>query len=175
MKRTYLYQLYQYSKPSFWLVVGFIGCYTFFFIKKMDMTIFPHNSMFAAASQEDIHLYAVKLNDTIIPISDYLYWKKDFLESSVSGYARYIQNGNRVMLADYFSSGKNIPAVISRRLVPRQDAAGNWLLWLASFMGKNPGNNASLKLYRYAYDFSSGTAVLQDSTLIYSQKTKSFK
>jgi hypothetical protein len=133
--------------------------------------------MFADASRENresAYLYAVKINDIIVPISAYPYWKKDFLESSASGYAHYIQNGNRVMLDDYFSSRKYMPAVVSRRLLPPQDAAGKWLLWLASFTGKNPGSNASLKLYRYEYDFSSGAAVLKDSTLVYSQKTKSY-
>lgn len=141
------------------------------------MTIFPHNSMFADSSRENresAYLYAVKINDTIVPISTYPYWKKDFLESSVSCYAHYIQNGNRVMLEDHFSSRKYMPAGIAERLVPPPDASAKWLLWLASFMGKTVGNNASLKLYRYEYGFSSGVAVLKDSTLVYFQKTKNF-
>ena len=142
------------------------------------MAIFPHNSMFAGnnpGGKGNAATYAFKVNDTLVNISSYPYWKKDFLESSIATYSTYIQNGNRVSLEDYFNSGKSLPAGFTSRLLPSPDEARKWLVWLASFTGRQPGSHAGFSLYRFHFDFSSGAAVLKDSILLYTQRTKSFK
>lgn len=173
MKQTYLYQLYKYSRPACWLVLLFIISYGLFFFKKMDMMLFPHNSMFAynpAVTVNHASTYGIRVNDSLVKTTSFLYWKKDFVESALSAYAKYEEAGRQVYLQQYFASNHFMPGEIEKKLLPDEKEATRFLPWLLNFIGYSTGDHTKISLYRYDFTFTNGSAVLQDSLLIFSQK-----
>ena len=174
MRKTYLYQLFYYSKPAFILVVVFIFFYALFFAKKMDMLLFPHNSMFAykPAQESDYSKgYALRLNDAAIQYAAFPYWKKDFIESSLYTYAKYINQDKRVYLQQYFDATGKVPEGWQQKLVPSQKQAAQFLPWLIHFTGTKMDKNAKIELYEYQFAFQNGNVVIKDSLLFFSKKT----
>ena len=138
------------------------------------MVLFPHNSMFAYSAADSAHIaktYALKLNSEKITTTDFSYWKKDFIESSLNSFARYTTHDNKVYLQEYFSSNSWVPAHLQKMTLPREDAAIKWLPWLATYAGYKPGKDSKIELYQYKFVFKNGQAVLTDSLLLFSQKT----
>lgn len=172
MNNSFLYRLFQHSKTGFLIVVAFIICYAVFFSKKMDSVIFPYNSMFAvefktSASPE---VYAVKINNVPVKITNNLYWKKDFLEESLNNYGRYKKNGDMLYMDNYLrakipdSSGR---AFMAERLIPTKDAMERWLPWYIRFAGYQVEKGATIELISYHLDFSSNNVTIKDSLSIY--------
>ena len=173
MRQTYLYRLFLHSKAAFILVVAFIALYAFFFSKKMDMLVFPHNSMFAekpADLNDTAYTYAIKLNGELVRITGFPYWKKDFIESSLIRYASYIEHNNMTYLHQYFASKNTIPQSWQERLVPSERAATAYLPWLVNYTGNAMKKSSKMELYRYNFVYDNGNALLKDSVLLFSQK-----
>ncbi len=101
-RKTFIYRLFDHSRTAFAIVVCFLVIYAFFFLKKMDMTIFAYNSMFVSEiSGKHTDAYALKINDKLLPISEKLWWKKDFLESSLIGFSVFLENEKKTYLQQY--------------------------------------------------------------------------
>lgn len=135
----------------------------------MDMIFFPHNSMFAYAQKQQLKssTYAVKVNNQLIRITDKPYWKKDFLEMSLSEYAKYIKNDSSVALHYYLSAkGLSSPfySFLSHRLLPQNTHM--WFIWYLGFAGIKRTDKIAVDLYEYQLTYNQHQPVITDSTLV---------
>lgn len=170
MQRLFLYRLYHHSRIAFLLVVVFVVFYAILFFKKMDMVLFPYNNMFSLSSdnKKTVITYRIKINQKPVNYTKRLYWKKDFLETSLSKYVIYHGNGNKVLLHEYLYQ-KNLPDnlkfILEERLTPH--AAGSWPVWYANFAGWKTSPNESVEIYQYSIDFNGLSPVVTDSLTVY--------
>jgi hypothetical protein len=139
----------------------------------MDMAFFPHNDMFAEAAGNRLtaSTYGVKINDRLVPITHYPYWKKDFLEMSLFEYASYIEHDNKVYLDDYLLAANISPAIrqkLSASLTPDDIKAQTWPFWFAGLTGIKINFPCKAEIIRYNYTFSGKRPALLDSSAIYS-------
>ncbi len=152
------------------LMLLFIGCYVFFFFKKMDTMMFPYNGMFAfpAENKNLSTIYVIQLNGKRISYSNRLYWKKDFLEQSLSGYISFQQQHQSNYLQTYID-GKQWAAgtkkFLRAGLVPSN--IETWPLWYCKFAGYEVPSGSVVELLSYTYDFRDGQPVLTDSSMLY--------
>lgn len=173
MKQLFLYRLYSHSKFGFILAMVFIISYAALLFKKMDMTLFPLNNMFAYPAKDDSYLtsaYLLKINGSPVYSTHFPYWKKDFMESSLSEYAKYLQNGNRIYMHQYLETKPSIPGFIRENLLPRKEEVSQWPCWYAHFGGRVCISNASEELIKYKLSFSNGSPIIKDSMIIYKNK-----
>jgi hypothetical protein len=171
MKRSFLYQLYHHSKKAFVLALAFIVCYAVIISKKMDMVFFPHNSMYAQppGNMPAGSTYMMWVNGTPVKISARLYWKKDFLESSLATYTKYIIGGQKVYLDHYIGNATTAKrAWLLNSLTPSEHLAKEWPLWFARFAGYSFQGPASIDIFQYNYIFKNNKAILTDSARVYS-------
>ena len=119
LKQTFLYRLFVHSKTGFGVVLFILIFYSVTFSKRMGMIFFPYNNMFTVdfTKTNQAFTYGVKINGEMIPITGYLYWKKDFLESSLTTYVEYIENGYTLYLESYLKS-KRAGNSIVKNLLP---------------------------------------------------------
>jgi len=157
---------------GFLFVVLFIAFYSLVFYKKMDMVFFPYNSMYTIDFTRDntATTYAMKINGSNISITDRLYWKKDFLETSLYGYCKYISRGNTVFLEDYLRqrfSNTVVRSILLNRLTADKTTALDWPHWYGRFAGHDIPPKASIELWQYNFKYEAGKALLKDSISIY--------
>ena len=136
--------------------------------KRMSMIFLPYNNMFTVdfTKTNNAFTYAVKINEQLIPITDNLYWKKDFLESSLNTYVEYIDNGHALYLENYLKS-RNANNNVFRNLLPQKELATQWPLWFARFAHYSYSMPAKVEILRYTYLFKDGKAILTDSVSTY--------
>ena len=72
----------------------YIFMYAFFFMKKMDMVMFPYNSMFSIDFSNDYstNTYHLKVDDQPVNFTHYWWWKKDFMETSLRTYVSLLND-----------------------------------------------------------------------------------
>lgn len=172
MKKLFLYRLFKYSKPAFLLAVIFITIYGVAISKKMSFVIFPYNAMYSVDfyGNNTGETYALKLNEKIIPITGKWYWKKDFLETSLRGFAHYIEDSNRVFMNHYLLykfPKSSFSQYLETHLTPGVINDKDWVLWYTSFAGYNNKSNDSAVLVKYTYHFSKSGFHLDDSATIW--------
>ena len=172
MKHLFLYRLFQHSKTAFAFIILFVIGYTIVFTKKMDMLFYPYNSMFSIDFTKDYTAttYAVRINGDPVKITDRLYWKKDFLEESITNYCKYLQYQRNVFLDDYLHTkiaDSSTRSFFLQRLTPERKAAKKWPYWYCSFAGYAVPQNATIALMKYTFSFSEGKALITNSASIY--------
>jgi hypothetical protein len=172
MKRSFLYRLARYSKAGFVAVILFVIAYAVVFFKKMDMAIFPYNAMFSLEPAAALHTdtYAIKLDDSLIHITQFPYWKKDFLEMSLKNYALYRQQGQSLYMHQYLATNTWLPAEISKKLVPQKKEAIGWPGWYLHFAGYKGKGKHKLTIMRYRLNFTQGKPSIEDSSVIITQQ-----
>ncbi|MBU3713897.1 MAG: hypothetical protein FGM46_03010 [Ferruginibacter sp.] len=169
MQKTFLFRLYRHSKVAFIVMLLFMGGYVFFFFKKMDTVMFPYNGMFASSAENKNHstIYAIRLNGKRIPYSNRMYWKKDFLEQSLSGYISFQQQQSSY-LKTYLDSkqwGAGAKDFLRAGLIPSNIEA--WPLWYCKFAGSEVPSGSVVELFAYTFDFKDGQPVMTDSSMMY--------
>ncbi|MFN0081806.1 MAG: hypothetical protein ACKVOM_04750 [Ferruginibacter sp.] len=171
MKRFFLYRLFAATKPWFIFCILFILLYSFFFFKKMDTVFTPYNGMFAFvnAKADRTSTVAIKLNNTLVPYTGNLWWKKDFFENVIAFYSRYLLNGKQVPLHNYIKQ-KPLSAAqkefLNKRLTPDSAAVKSFTRKLLRFANKNVTDGTTLEFIKYDFTFSDHRLLLTDSTSI---------
>ena len=139
------------------------------------MLFFPHNSMFAykqTGSPQLPSTYGLKLNGEKINTTAFLYWKKDFIESALSTFAKYIHDDGRVYLEQYLAGNKWLPTNLQQALLPSKTAATTFLPWLIKYAGYKSTDVSKIELIQYRFVLNNGNATVKDSTLVFAQKTQ---
>lgn len=172
MKQLYLYRLYKYSTPAFIVVSLFLVWYSIVFYKKMDMIFFPYNSMYAIDFKKNntASTYSMKLNGKRINISHQLYWKKDFLETSLFGYSKYLRHDRKVFMDDYINQKFNrevLRNIMLNKLTPGKISSENWIQWYVGFAGYTIPPKADIELMEYHFILDKGELLITDSVSVY--------
>lgn len=172
MKQLYLYRLFKHAPWAFTIIALFIISYAVVFYKKMDMTFFPYNSMYTIDFTKNYTAitYAMKINGEMIKITHRPYWKKDFLETSLSSYSKYISHNRSVFLDDYIHqkfTKEQTRKFLLERLTPDNSASNQWPYWYAHFAGYPIPENALIEIWQYHFRFDNGRTILVDSLSIY--------
>ena len=175
MKSFFLYKLFKYSKPWFIFSIFFILFYLFFFMKKMDSVFTPYNGMFAFVNTKPnkTTTIAIKLDNKLVPYSNYWWWKKDFLENSIAFYSRYVLNAKQVALKDYikqkpFSNYQK--EFLYKRLMPDSVLSKSFPDWLLHYTNQYKTDNSILEFVKYDFNFSDSKLLLTDSTSLFKIK-----
>ena len=106
----------------------------------------------------------MKVDGELRHISNNAYWKKDFLEASLSSYAKYLKHGNVVYLEDYLKL-KKVPGFVLNNLVTSKEEAANLPAWLSEFSGQKAV--AKIEVFQYYLRFANGNVKVMDSLLLY--------
>ncbi len=175
MNSTFLYKLFNHSKWAFVCVMVFIVTYFVCMYKKMDMVIFPYNSMYSSIQETEIACYYLKMNGQRVHYSKFMYWKKDFLEQSITKYAGYvIQNKNNYL--NYYINekvkNKNQHIIIQNALTPGKVDFKGWAKWFATFAGIKVNTHDNFELVKYNVQIKNSKLSILDSTILCSTKTK---
>ena len=134
------------------------------------MVLFPYNNMFALSANNNsiASTYGMKLNGNKILFTNRLYWKKDFLETSVSTFGFFVQNNNKVFLNNYLEETKwpkRSKSFFEKKLTPH--FVEMWPIWYCNFAGYTVPSNATIELYKYRIDYNESYPKLIDSSLVY--------
>jgi len=167
MQHTFLARLFRHSKISFAFVIVFIIAYAFFFTKQMDMVLFSYNGMFASVGKpKNTYVYGVKLDDKLLETTTFLWWKKDFLESGISAYARYIKAGENTYLDNYLNQKIESPKhrrALLEALTPGKIAPEVWAKQQIIFLGRKPKAGQTVEIVQYQLKFLPRHVVTIDS------------
>ena len=106
----------------------------------MDMIFFPYNNMYAIDFNKanTASTYALKINAIPVTITKNLYWKKDFLETSLNAYCTYIKHGNKLFLDEYIKyrfQNERLQTFLINKLTPDKIDTAKWLYWYADAAG----------------------------------------
>ena len=172
MRQLFLYKVFKHSKLAFIGLMLLISLQLIFIGKKMDMLIFPFNNMFALApgTTSITATYAIRLNGQLVPITHHLYWKKDFLETSLHTYGKYKEQESTVYLEQYIRSTtakKQKKKFLLESLTPDRSHANLWPVWFCQFAGVNVPSKSKMELVKYRLLFEEEKVSLYDSTIIY--------
>jgi hypothetical protein len=172
MRNIFIYRLFKYSPQACVVVLLFIASYAVVFYKKMDMVFFPYNSMFTIdfTKTSKSVTYAVKLNGQLVKITHQPYWKKDFLETSLYGYCKYISSGRTVFLDGYIKQkfgDEKIRDLLLKNLTAGKEAAMDWPSWYCKFAGYSVPSKSNIELMQYHFSFENNQATITDSISIY--------
>jgi len=170
MKKIFLIRCYEYSKIGCYLSILFIIFYTVASFKKMDMVIFPYNDMFShtAPFNDRIQTNALYVNGKRVDITSRLYWKKDFMETSLRNYAAYQQNGQKVPLENYLNK-KNYPEWFNQKVVADPLKVAHWPRWYLHYAGLGQEFD-SLIIYSFTMAKTINGLRVIDSELIYKER-----
>jgi hypothetical protein len=172
MKNLFLYKVYKHSRLAFAGLLLFIALQCILIGKKMDMLTFPFNNMFALAPDSTplTATYAIRLNGQLVPITHHLYWKKDFLETSLHTYGKYKELHDAVYLEQYIKStwaDEKKRNFLLPSLTPGKKAADQWPVWFCHFAGVKVPSKSTLELVKYRLVFEQEKVSLFDSTILY--------
>jgi hypothetical protein len=175
VKKLFVYRLYVHSRLAFIVFVCFLAGYSFFFFKKMDMTIFAYNSMFVIAmDRKQTHAYALKINGQVVQTSHHLWWKKDFLESSLIGYSAYLEKEHKTYLQQFLISKIPDPQWrdffvhhLTAKLVEPMDFLNNY----ARVAGQPLQAGDKVEIIKYHLQFLRSSVIKQDSTIIFIKRS----
>jgi len=172
MKQFFLYRLFKHSKWGFAFIIIFLAGYAVTYFKKMDMVFFPYNSMYAIDFNKTnaATTYALKINNRPVRITRNLYWKKDFLETSLNGYCRYLKHDRNVFLDDYLHyrfADEKLRQNLLDHLTPAKAVARDWPAWYARAAGYDMPPAATIEFMQYDFVMQNEQALLKDSSSIY--------
>ena len=138
----------------------------------MDMVFFPYNNMYSVdfTGNNTATTYSMKVNGGIIKITHQPYWKKDFLETSLNGYCKYMLHNKKVFLDDYLNSKFSYEPtrnILLRNLTPSKTTVAYWPRWYIAFAGYPITSNATMELWQYNFKYEGEEALITDSISIY--------
>jgi hypothetical protein len=104
-----------------------------------------------------------------------MYWKKDFLEQSITKYADYVCRNKNNYLNIYIDGKvkndyKN--SIIKKALTPNAVDFKTWANWYASYAGIKVQPNDNFELVKYKVQIENGMAAVLDSNVLCSTKTQ---
>lgn len=137
------------------------------------MVLFPYNAMFSfqPAIAWQTETYAIKLdNDSLIHITHFSYWKKDFLEMALKNYAAYRQEGKSLYMHQFLAANAWLPVTFGDRLVPQQKETSSWPGWYLHAAGYQGKGLHKLTLLKYQLSFAQGKPVILDSFVVLTQQ-----
>ena len=175
MSSTFLYKLLKHSKWAFAVMILYMVIYFVCLYKKMDMAIFPNNNMYSNSKNEETSCYYLKLNGQRIHYTQFMYWKKDFLEQSVTKYAGYLNQHQNNYLSIYIDekiNNKQQNSNIKKALTPNVVDFKTWGTWYATYAGIEVQPNDYYELVKYNVETENGMAVVLDSNVLCSTKTQ---
>ncbi len=171
MQHTFLYKLYRYSPKAFAGCLIFLAFYAFFLFKRMDMMLFPHNSMFAGyVPNKKVFTHAVKVNGSIVPITKKPWWKKDFLESNANMYGKYYESNQHTLLEDYVISKVGNTAfrnTLLQRMTAGKVSPPQWAAFYTSFTGHQLQPGDEVQLVKYELSLAGNEPIVIDSSVIF--------
>lgn len=134
--------------------------------------LFPYNAMYSVDFYHNTKgsLYAMKVDGKTIPITKKWYWKKDFLETSLRGFAHYISDSDHVYMDDYLPHAFHNPGVqkhLLSALSPGKIDKHSWAVWYAEFAGVSFNSNSVFELYHYNYEIMADGFQIKDSVKIW--------
>jgi len=175
MTSTFLYKILKQSKWAFAGLVLYVAVYFTCMFKKMDMAFFPYNNMYSNTRTNELTCYYLKINNQRISYTHFMYWKKDFLEQSVTKYADYLNYHQNNYLSVYINEkvkNKNQNAVLKNALTPSNVDFKSWANWYATYAGMNVQPNDDFELVKYKLQIKNGLSSILDSIILCSTKTK---
>lgn len=175
MSSTFLYKLLKHSKWAFLFAILYTVGYFTCIYKKMDMTIFPYNSMYSNSQGAESICFYLKINGKCINYTHFMYWKKDFLEQSVTKYAGYVNQNQHNYLNIYIDEkikNKHQNSSIKKALTPGKIDFKSWATWYASYAEIKVQSNDNFELVKYNVEIKNGMVVKLDSNILCSTKTK---
>jgi len=154
------------SKIGFGVVVLYVLCYAVIFSKKMDMMLFPYNSMFSSNSNEAStpYAYIVKADNNPVKFTGNLYWKKDFLEQAPAKYSTYLSE-QKVSYIEKYLKRKNMSA-LTKNIAPSTFSDRDWFEWYAKFSGITYNQSTCFELIKYDLIVSENSLLRKDSCVI---------
>ena len=135
--------------------------------------MFPYNSMFSIGTIADssgVTTYQLKASDIPVKYSHFLWWKKDFMESSLTNYVAAIEQDQYASrYIDQKFTDVNVKHFLKRNLVPSSKEKQDWLNWYAAFGGNNTQDSFTIWKYQLSF-LPSGVHI--DSSRIFSKPFK---
>lgn len=171
LKKLFIIRLYHHSKLAFVLIMLYIFMYAFFFFKKMDMVMFPYNSMFSIDFTNDYSTdtYQLKLDDQPVNFTHQWWWKKDFMETSLRTYVSMLNDVPYIeKYINYAYANKPYHQLLLQQLKPSLNNH-RWLAWYANFGNQKTNASTVFSIWKYHLFFSNG-AIAIDSSLLLHQK-----
>ena len=175
MSSTFLHKLLKHSKWAFAVVILYIVIYFVCLYKKMDMAMFPYNNMYSNSQNVEISCFYLKLNGQRINFTHFMYWKKDFLEQSLTKYADYIKQNQKNYLSIYIDQkikNKQLNSNIKKGLTPKVVDFKSWATWYANYAGIKVNPNDHFELVNYNVEVKNGVTTILDSNILCSTKTQ---
>ncbi len=163
--------MYQHSKPAFVVVALYILLYALLFVKKMDMVMFPYNSMFSVDFTRDYNTdtYQLKLDDRPVTYTHLLWWKKDFMETSLRNYVLLLNREPYIeKYIQYAYANTPYSKFLLKQLKPSMHDH-SWLKWYASFGNKETSAYTMFSIWKYHLTFN-GNSIHIDSSLVLHEK-----
>lgn len=175
-RKFFIQKLYAHSRLAFVLFTGFLFVYAFFFFKGMDMTVFAYNSMFVSdRPAKTASAYAVKVNGALVPTSSKLWWKKDFLESSLIGFSEFLENEQSTYLQRYLNTEIKDPVTkqfLLSRITHQQVEPMRVIAHYLSMAGYPMQPKDTIEIVKYHLQFSGDAVQKTDSTIIFIKKSR---
>jgi len=104
-----------------------------------------------------------------------MYWKKDFLEQSLTKYADYIKQNQKNYLSIYINEkikNKKQNSNIKKALTPNVVDFKSWATWYANYAGIKVNPNDYFELVNYNVEVKNGLTTILDSNILCSTKTR---
>ena len=170
----YLKKVFKLNKIAFTIIIVFILFYIIILSKTMDMFPFRHNGMFVRMnSSSDTFYYNIfKVDKVPINYTGYFYWKKDFIESSLSTYVSMCNSQNFNLLEKskiykYIHNPK-IQKYFIENLCMKPGDENKYPVWLYSFcLRKKYNDKIKIEIVNIKAIYRGNEFVKIDSTIIY--------
>ena len=175
MNSTFLYKLFKHNKWAFAVVIVYMAIYFVCVYKKMDMTLFPYNNMYSNTQHSESTCCYLKINGQRINYTQFMYWKKDFLEQSVTKYADYVNQNQHNYLNIYIDEkvkNKHRNSIIKKGLTPGVVDFKSWARWYATYAGVKVQPNDNFELVKYNVEIENGMAAVLDSNVLCATKSQ---
>ncbi len=174
MHKLFLYHLFKEAKLFFLFAILFILAYVIVLRKQMDMLLFPINSMFSMQTARDFSTstYALKLNGKIVKITDDPYLKKDFSESSLQMFSKWIKADRKDLMTGLLErriTDTNTREKYLKKLAPLPNTINTWPVWFVKFHHLPVRVGDGVEIWEYTFDVTENTFKLRDSTLVIKQ------
>ena len=141
------------------------------------MILFPYNAMYSVDFYHNTKssMYVMKIDNKAVLVTDKWYWKKDFLETSLRGFAHYVSDSDRVYMDHYIKNSFHSSGVqnyLLRALTPGKIKKLNWARWYADFAGASYQEQSMFVLKRFDYEITGLGFQLIDSSEIWTAKNE---
>ena len=174
MDKFFLYRLFKEAKLFFLFAVLFMLAYAVVLKKQMDMLLFPINNMFSVHNTNDFSTftYAVKLNGKLVKITDDPYLKKDFSESSLQMFSKWVKSDKKDLITNLIN--RRIADTITRKkylknLVPPTSSINTWPVWFVKFHNLPVKVGDNIEVWEYTFQLKQNKFLLTDSVLVTKQ------